>query len=180
LLGGSASHWIDLLVWLLGSEVTKAGGILETVHKERPEGKPVTSDDNYNLNLKLGAIPVKISARTQIFSNTYLKIVIECTKGLIQVDTFPSLLSVFHSDGRTILKTAEPSPPPGVLDTMWGAGTSLLAKQVREFLLGNISLSKVIAPKFDEGLHVQTVLDAIRISNAKGGSLVEISTLNVQ
>jgi len=181
LLGASGSHWIDLLVWLSESKVTKAGGILETIHQERPEGKPVTSDDSYNLNLKVGAIPIKLASRTQPFSNTMWRMVIECTKGLLQVDIKPgeNLLSVYYSDGRTLLKMAEPSPPTGIQDTMWGGGTFLLAKQLREFLVGNISLSKVIAPKFDEGHHVQTVLDAIRLSSVQGGGLVEISSLNV-
>jgi len=175
LLGAAGTHWIDMMTWLSGEKVTQVSANLTTVINKR-QGKEVTSDDNLFVFLKFGNIPANLVAKTLFFGSSTWSIFVTCEQGVLAVDAkgAENSFSAYNNDGTLISKFFEPSPVKEVFNTLWGAGTVILAKQVKEALIGNLPLSRVIAPTFKEGEIVQTVIDAIHESSA-GGRTVNVS-----
>lgn len=175
-LGAIGSHFLDSIRWWVG-EITEVSASLTTLRPERtdPEsGKIVLADadDSFVINLKFAngalgsfaytaASPVHLGAR----------LVIEGTEGVLvlpQSGVNPTSAEVVH--GAKVGAEVEPLPRPAEFDPFPDDSDRRIPafrRLVRDFKTG-VSQGTSLTPNFDDGVHVQAILDAVRESSATG------------
>ena len=176
-LGAIGSHCIDSLNWLLGGEPLNVSGQLQTHVKERTDSagiiREVTSDDEVNMLLRyataLGAdVTAAISVSMCEYPRYLNRVEIFGTKGAIRIESRGELFigSTESSDWKEI-EVDLGEKIPGVPDTGFARGFLKLAPVLCDALSRGESVVPGAA-SFREGLSVQKVLDACRISAAEG------------
>ncbi|WP_250900391.1 Gfo/Idh/MocA family protein [Curtobacterium flaccumfaciens] len=198
-LGDIGAHAIDLVEHVTGAELTRVSGLLETFVTERPlladgvglsgtassERGQVTVDDAAFFTARLGggaadgAIGTFEATRYATGRKNGLTLEISGSEGAIQFDLesmnelrlYESSAPAGEQGFRRILVT-EPEHP--YMAAWWPTGHLIgyehtFSHQVKDFveaIVAGIDPS----PSFEDGLHVQRVLDAVERSAADGSS----------
>ena len=193
-LGDLGAHTVDALEWLTGSTVTRVSGQLVTFVEERPvagkdargasvgheegdetETRPVTVDDAYTANIRLdtGAIGTIEASRFATGRKNDHTIEIEGSRGAIRYDHERlNELDVLREGSRgfeTVLVTDADDP---YIDRWWPPGHIIGWEHT--FVHENYEFLKALAageqfhPDFQQGLHVQRVLESIAESDKSG------------
>jgi UDP-N-acetylglucosamine 3-dehydrogenase len=110
--GDLGVHKADLLRWLLGQEFAEVGGILSTLDKRDPEGKPIDLDDNAYLTLKTtGGITGSMILSWTNYGPEENYTVIYCQKGVLSLGTDPTygVIVDYRNGEREMHKVGEMS-----------------------------------------------------------------------
>lgn len=188
-LGDIGGHAVDLVQFLTGQRVTRVTGVLDTIVRQRPietertgiagvggdELGDVTVDDVaiFTGRLESGVLASFEATRFATGRKNELRVEISGTDGAIAFDLED--LNVLWLYDRTAPETeqgfarilvTEPAHP--YLEGWWPAGHMLgyehgFSHQVKD-LVDAIAAGTDPEPGFDEGLHVQRVLDAVERS----------------
>ncbi|MBD8022377.1 Gfo/Idh/MocA family protein [Microbacterium gallinarum] len=196
-LGDIGAHAIDLTEYITGQRVTSVSGILETLVSERPllgegiglsgtasaERGTVTVDDLalFTGRLESGALASFEATRFRTGRKNALRIEVSGSKGAIAFDLerlnelefYDATLPETGLGFQRILVTEHDHP---YLAPWWPTGHMLgyehgFSHQVYDFVTA-ISEGTQPRPSFDDGLHVQRVLDAVERSSAAGSAWV--------
>lgn len=176
-LGAINSHIIDSFNWLLGTEPSGVFCQLQSHIKERPyDGgtREVTTDDEANMLLRFadGGLTADATGLVSV--------------SMVEQPEYVNLLELFGSEGAIRIghrgelwiartgdsawapvETALTGPIPGAADTGFSRGFMAFAPRIVEAVRGR-SNSIEHAATFDDGVKVQRVLDAARLSDAEG------------
>ncbi|KQZ86163.1 dehydrogenase [Microbacterium sp. Root166] len=190
-LGDIGAHAIDLTEYITGQKVTTVSGIIETLVTERPllgegvglsgtastERGAVTVDDIalFTGRLESGALASFEATRFRTGRKNALRIEISGSKGAIAFDLerlnelefYDATLPETGLGFQRILVTEHDHP---YLAPWWPTGHMLgyehgFSHQVFDFVTA-IGEGTQPLPSFDDGLHVQRVLDAVERSSA--------------
>lgn len=169
-LGALGSHWIDTLIWWCGG-VDRVAAQLATFIRERPVstgGPPlkVTSDDTAVLVLWFRSGSIATIQISCVMERPLREVHVLGSRGSATIDSQGRLLVAY--DGGD---SQEVVPASGVWNTAGGVSKeqldalSHLIGSVRDHIQGGSAVlaSNALAlrhPTFDDGLHVQQVLDA--------------------
>ncbi|MFB8147955.1 Gfo/Idh/MocA family protein [Microbacterium sp. NPDC056003] len=196
-LGDIGAHAIDLTEYITGQRVTSVSGIVETLVSERPllgegiglsgtasaERGTVTVDDValFTGRLESGALASFEATRFRTGRKNALRIEISGSKGAIAFDLerlnelefYDATLPETGLGFQRILVTEHDHP---YLAPWWPTGHMLgyehgFSHQVYDFVTA-IGEGTQPRPSFDDGLHVQRVLDAVERSSAAGSTWV--------
>ena len=175
-LGAFGSHQIDLLRFLLQSEVAEVAATLHTFIAERPaeDGlRPVTSDDYYSLRLRftngaLATIECSAVARTQEPNSLTLY----GAGGSLRWLGGALHQAEASGDFQNITPTATRALP-AELEGDFPQGTVYLAHTLSGYLRGDAD-ALTLGATFADGLSNQRVLDAARESDRQGGRYIAL------
>ncbi len=189
-LGTISTHQIDLLRYLLNDEVASAQGFLTTFITERPRDKSgqltsanlrsVTADDfaTFHLRFKRGGVAVVIASMVARVEEPQ-SLTLHGDEGSLRFIDGQLLYARFDEEFRDV------TPPHSITFPRWFEGlrhssftcfaeaTVYLAHALRTALEGNPN-ALTSAATFRDGLCVQQVVDAVRLSSAHSGDWVEI------
>ena len=176
--GAVGSHFVDTLRFL-GMEIEAVQATLRTIIAERPfenGTRPVTSDDFAAVNLRssggvIAAITLSTVASGPDEPST---ITIHGEEGAMRL-AGEELLTAMRGEPFTVATNAGRSDRKGnSAGGAFGSGTYLLGRAIRSALDDGDRSALADAATFDDGLAQQRVLDAARMSNAKGGAWVTL------
>ena len=177
-LGAINSHIIDSLYWFLGTSISSVTCQLHTNIKERPDAegirRTVTSDDEANMLLRFSdgdttSDATGIVSVSMVEGPDYLhRMEFYGEDGVIRVEYDGSAFIAKRGEADwSPIKTDRSSPIPGVSDTGFaGAFWSFAPVIVNAIREGKHTVDG--AATFEDGLRVQLVLDAARLSDAEG------------
>lgn len=188
-LGAIGSHAVDALQWLTGSRVSEVFCRLATHVAERDDAgqsRRVTSDDEANLLLRLGESESVAETKPNQVAETATAAVslsmVESGEPLHRVELFGERgavkiegLRLWRAEtgaGRWEEVKVEDAPlAAGMRDGEWARGFTVFSQKIVDALReGRTSVED--AATFDEGHHIQLVLDAARRSHAEGRSVI--------
>jgi predicted dehydrogenase len=190
-LGDIGAHAIDLTEYITGQRVATVSGVVETLVRERPllgegvglsgtastERGTVTVDDValFTGRLSSGALASFEATRFRTGRKNALRIEISGSKGAIafdlerlnELDVYDATTADTELGFRRILVTEHDHP---YLAAWWPTGHMLgyehgFSNQAYDFVTA-IHEGTQPRPSFDDGLHVQKVLDAVERSSA--------------
>jgi predicted dehydrogenase len=178
-LGAIGSHAIDSFRWMLGAEVSEVCSMLSTHVPERPEkaGGPlrrVTTDDEAKLLLRFGDSRLTKDA-TGVVSLSVVesgkhehRFEVYGSNGALMVEETGELWHAPTNSGAwRPVQVDQDSMAPGMREGSWSRGfTAFSAAIVAALREGRKSVEG--AATFEDGYHVQLVLDAARASNKSG------------
>lgn len=196
-LGDIGAHAVDLTEYITGQRVTGVSGIIETIVAERPllgegsglsgtatsERGQVTVDDIalFTGRLDSGALASFEATRFRTGRKNALRIEVSGSKGSIAFDLerlnelefYDATLPATQLGFQRILVTESEHP---YLAPWWPTGHMLgyehgFSHQVYD-LVTAIDEGTQPLPSFEDGLHVQRVLEAVERSSASGSSWV--------
>lgn len=196
-LGDIGAHAVDLTEYITGQRVTGVSGIIETIVAERPllgegsglsgtatsERGQVTVDDIalFTGRLDSGALASFEATRFRTGRKNALRIEVSGSKGSIAFDLerlnelefYDATLPATQLGFQRILVTESDHP---YLAPWWPTGHMLgyehgFSHQVYD-LVTAIDEGTQPLPSFEDGLHVQRVLEAVERSSASGSSWV--------
>jgi predicted dehydrogenase len=187
-LGDIASHAIDQVLFLLGSQVTEVSGRLQTFVNHRPGAgglEEVTVDDAAwaTLTLASGAIASVEASRVATGRKNSLQIEIYGDKGALRFDLenlnelqFLDATAPAREQGFRRIVVTEPEHP--YLDAWWPQGHIIgwehtFTHEVRDLLLA-IDGGTPPSPSFEDGLEVQRILAAVEESAAARSSIIQL------
>ena len=194
-LGDIGAHAVDLTEYITGQRVETVSGILETIVTERPllgegvglsgtarqERGAVTVDDLalFTGRLSSGALASFEATRFRTGRKNALRIEVAGSLGAISFDLesmnelgfYDATLPETEQGFRRILVTEHDHP---YLAPWWPAGHMLgyehgFSHQVVD-LVAAISAGTQPEPSFEDGLHIQRVLDAVERSSNDGSA----------
>ncbi|HLM55182.1 MAG TPA: Gfo/Idh/MocA family oxidoreductase [Pyrinomonadaceae bacterium] len=184
LLGAIGSHAVDTLHWLLGSRVSHVSATLSTHVLELPapggHSRQVTTDDEANLLLHFsdgettekatgvvalsGVEPGRPEHRVEVFGS----------EGSLSLSGAGELLRAEPGGGDWQRVETEQAPlAEGMRDTEWSRGFTVFAREIVA-ALGEGRNAVEAAATFDDGHHIQLVLDAARAAH-EGGCRVTVT-----
>ena len=177
-LGAVNSHIIDSFNWFLGTEISSVFCQLQSHVKKRPLAnggfRDVTTDDEANMILRFADAEltedatglVSVSMTEQPDYKNYIEFF--GTDGAIRVEHRGDVyIAKTGEDDWREIKVELGKPIPGVADTGFSRGFMDFAPKIVEALLaGKTEIEH--AATFEDGLKVQRVLDAARVSNGTG------------
>lgn len=178
-LGAIGSHVIDSFRWVLGTEISKALGMLSTHIKHRTDkttGEPraVTTDDEAKVLFRFADGPLTqdasgAAALSVVESGKYEnRLEIYGTKGALMVEEAGELWrSPMGSGVWRPVQVDQDHMAQGMRESSWSRGFTTFAVAICEALRGGRKTVKDAAT-FADGHRVQLVLDAIRASNESG------------
>ncbi len=179
-LGAIGSHVIDGFRWLLGTEVSEVSCNLATHIRERKDeesgdSRAVTTDDEANLLLRFAQSELTDGAT----GNVSLSMV-EPGKSEHRLEVFGSLGALMINEAGEVrradvgagewekVETERGELAPGMRDGGWARGFTAFSKQIVKALReGRTTVDG--AATFEDGYHVQMVLDAARRSHESAG-----------
>ncbi|WP_313366305.1 Gfo/Idh/MocA family oxidoreductase [Microbacterium sp.] len=198
-LGDIGAHAIDMCQFVTGQSLRSVSGIIETLVGERPllgesvglggtagSGRgTVTVDDLalFSARLDSGALASFEATRFATGRKNALEIEVSGDRGALHWNledmnalNFYDATKDAGEQGFTRILVTEPQHP--YLSGWWPAGHMLgyehgFSHQVKDFVEAIVAGTQP-APSFDEGLHVQRVLDAVERSAAGGSSWTEV------
>jgi predicted dehydrogenase len=188
-LGDIASHAIDQVLFLLGSQVTEVSGRLQTFVNQRPGAdglEEVTVDDAAwaTLTLASGAVASVEASRVATGRKNSLQLEVYGDKGAITFDLenlnelrFLDALAPAREQGFRRIVVNEPEHP--YLDAWWPQGHIIgwehtFTHEVRDFLLA-VDGGTEPSPSFEDGLEVQRILAAVEESAAAKSSTIQLT-----
>jgi predicted dehydrogenase len=180
-LGAIGSHAVDTLHWLTGARATQVSSTLATHVAERRdessgEMRRVTTDDEANLILQFedGEVTEGTTATLSlsVVEAGQSEHVVEVfgSRGALRLDGGDAL---FHAKaGANDWQRVEVEQAPlavGMNDNEWSRSFTVFARKIVETLGRDGRHSRVEeAADFDDGYHIQRVLDAARDSHESG------------
>lgn len=196
-LGDIGAHAVDLTEYITGQRITTVSGIIETIVGERPllgegsglsgtatsERGKVTVDDIalFTGRLESGALASFEATRFRTGRKNALRIEISGSKGALAFDLerlnelefYDATLPVTEQGFRRILVTESDHPYVG---PWWPTGHMLgyehgFSHQVFDFVTA-IDEGAQPRPSFEDGLHVQRVLEAVERSSDSGSAWI--------
>ncbi|NDJ74948.1 MAG: Gfo/Idh/MocA family oxidoreductase [Chloroflexi bacterium] len=174
ILGALGSHYIDAFRWLSGREVQAVAASLFTsphyAWRPMPDGsgdQPVTSDDTVSLALEFdGGLPGLVNL-CAVAGGEHDVLAVHGTEGALVVRNHLELWGRRRDEPFDLIPVPEEyEPVPWVPDEnlLLGPFTKLVG-----LMLDAIDGDALVdPPTFADGLAVQAVLDAARLSNAEG------------
>lgn len=189
-----STHQVDMLRYLLNADVVSARGSLTTFITERPVGEPgistqasgrmrgVTSDDfaDFYLNLSNGGVALVTASLVAQYDEPH-SIMIYGDRGTLQYSNG----HLFYARGPFSKEYLDDITPPHSLSFPEGftghtyadymQATLYLGHALRAALNGDMAAMQPSAT-FADGLHVQRVIDAVRLSSTYASDLVAIDT----
>lgn len=179
-LGAINSHIIDSFNWFLGADISKIYCQLQTHVKTRPfEGgfREVTTDDEANMILRFadgewtedatGLVSVSMVEQPE-YAN---RLEFFGTEGAIRIDHRGELFLAKNADGGwDEIDVDLGYAIPGAADTGFSRGFMSFAPVILKAILTQAP-SIEHAATFEEGVRVQRVLDAARLSNKEGKAI---------
>jgi predicted dehydrogenase len=189
-LGDIASHAIDQVLFLLGSQVTDVAGRTHTFTTRRPGAagpEEVTVDDAAwaTLFLASGAIASVEASRVATGRKNSLQLEIYGDKGSILFDLenlnelrFLDATAPVREQGFRRILVNEPEHP--YLEAWWPQGHIIgwehtFTHEIRDFLLA-IDGGTPPSPSFEDGLAVQRILSAIEESAAAKSATIQLAS----
>ena len=175
-LGAIGSHVVDSFRWILGTEVTKALGMLSTHIKQRPEKgsggmRPVTTDDEAKLLFRFADSELTQDATgaasiSVVESGKYEnRMEIYGTRGALMVEETGELWrSPIGSGVWRPVEVEQDHMAQGMREGSWSRGFTAFAVAICEAMRAGKTVVKDAAT-FEDGYRVQLVLDALRESN---------------
>ncbi|MCW3493625.1 Gfo/Idh/MocA family protein [Microbacterium sp. SSM24] len=196
-LGDIGAHAVDLTEYITGQRVTTVSGIIETIVGERPllgegsglsgtatnERGAVTVDDIalFTGRLESGALASFEATRFRTGRKNALRIEISGSKGALAFDLerlnelefYDATLPATGQGFQRILVTESDHPYVG---SWWPTGHMLgyehgFSHQVLDFVTA-IDAGEQPRPSFEDGLHVQRVLEAVERSSGSGSAWI--------
>jgi len=180
ILGAAGTHVIDLMTFLTGQKIVKVSALMNTFQKQRADDKgimkEVTSEDYCTFFAQFdGAILANVSI-TPVHGRPSQNILIEGESGSARLDLREGLLQVYNSENKEIINQKDDYPAE-FKGNAFGTGTTKLGLAIKEFLENeqqrNSSTLLKYAATFEDGLYVQTVVEAVRFS-ADLGKWIEV------
>lgn len=176
--GAVGSHFVDALRYF-GFEVEAVQGLLSTRIASRPFGdaeREVTADDFASVQLRLhdgGIAVMNFSAVTSGPDETSM-LTIYGERGALRITGEEVLLSTDGKPFATVSGGPMATRPGNSPGGAFGTGTLYLGRALREALdEGNLA-ALAPAATFRDGLEQQRVLDAARLSSARGGGWISL------
>jgi len=178
-LGAIGSHVVDSFHWMLSTQVSHALGMLTTHIKQRPDKttgglRPVTTDDEAKLLFRFGDGPHTQAATgaasiSVVESGKYEnRLEIYGTKGALMVEETGELwLSPAGSGTWRPVQVDQDHMAKGMREGSWSRGFTSFSVAICEAMRAGKTTVKDAAT-FEDGYHVQLVLDALRASNESG------------
>jgi len=180
-LGAIGSHAVDSLHWLTGARTLQVSSTLATHVSERPEGtdgprRRVTTDDEATLLLRLGGgaaaegATAAVSASVVESGESVHVTEVFGPRGALRTDTTGAL---FRADaaGREWQRVEVEQAPlaSGMNDNEWSRGFTEFSRRIVDALRGEGRQARVReAATFEDGYHIQRVLDAARDAHESG------------
>lgn len=178
LLGALGSHQIDLLRWLLNTEVKRVNGQLHSFIDELPlkdssETKPVTTDNYCAILMELhngtrGQLTLDATLPMTFEQANHLRTVsLHGEKGSLVFDGQDRLWGI---QGGEKIEYTQPIPGAdiaGLPDGLFPAGFAYLSKRIIEALQQE-KTSVEGAATFEDGVNIQAVIDAVHQSHEQG------------
>jgi len=175
ILGATGTHVIDLMTFLTGQKIVKVNALMNTYQKQKADDKgimkEVTSDDYCSFFAQFdGAILANVSI-TPVHGRPSQNILIEGESGTARLDLREGHLQVYNSENKEIINHKDDYPAE-YKGNAFGTGTTKLGLAIKEFLENeqqrNSSNLLKYAATFEDGLYVQTVIEAVRFSSDLG------------
>ncbi|MFF0909502.1 Gfo/Idh/MocA family protein [Microbacterium enclense] len=198
-LGDIGAHAVDLTEYITGQRVTRVSGVLETIVSERPvlvessglsgsagsERGAVTVDDLalFTGRLDSGALASFEASRFRTGRKNALRIEISGSRGTLAFDLERlNELELYDAtepepeQGFRRIYVTEPSHP--YVGNWWPTGHMLgyehgFAHQAKDFVEA-VGSGEDPRPSFEDGLHVQSVLDAVSRSSDADSVWVDV------
>ena len=199
-LGDIGAHAVDLAEYITGQRVERVSGVLETLVSERPvlaessglsgsagtERGAVTVDDValFTGRLSSGTLASFEASRFRTGRKNALRIEVSGSLGALafdlerlnELDLYVATDAETELGFRRVLVT-EPGHP--YVGRWWPTGHVLgyehgFAHQAKDFI-EDVAGDRDPRPSFADGLHVQSVLDAVARSSAAGSAWVSVS-----
>jgi len=177
-LGAIGSHAVDAFRWLLGTEVSQvfchlATHVGQRTQKQTSKTKPVTTDDEANLNLQFAN-----SELTNGATGTISLSVVESGRPEHRLEIFGSRGALmldsdklWHSSTGTgewqAVEVKQSELTAGVSDNDWSRAFAMFAKEIIKALRDGATTVEGAAT-FHDGHQTQLVLDGARRSNETG------------
>ncbi len=174
ILGALGSHMVDALRWWFG-EITEVVGLLHTFTKERFDPvsgrpRPVTADDYASFLARFGHdgfAEVSISA---VAGNYGQRVIAYGNAGMIILDEEGKLWGIRYDEKGPMhdftLPDRHPAHPRVLPETAFPMATVHLAEALARAVRDGDRSWLAPAATFEDGLHNQEVLDAVRKSHA--------------
>lgn len=176
-LGAINSHIIDSFRWALGAEVSSVFCQLQTHVKQRPFGdgsRDVTTDDEANMLLRFadgeltsdttGLVSVSMVEQPEYVN----RFEIFGTNGAIRIEHRGEVFVAKNGeDSWNQVESELAENIEGVVDTGFARGFMAFAPKIIHAIRNGETVIEHAAT-FDDGLEVQRVLDAARLSDAAG------------
>ena len=201
-LGDIGAHAIDTAQFITGQRLTAVSGTVQTIVPRRPllgesRGLSGTATDTYGDvtvddlaiftgRFESGVLGTFEASRFATGRKNALSLEFSGSKGALRFDLedlnslqFYDATAPTGEQGFTRILVTEPEHP--YISAWWPAGHMLgyehgFAHQVRDFVAA-VAAGEQPTPSFDDGLHVQRLLDAVERSSANGSAWVEASAL---
>lgn len=174
-LGAVASHMVDQVRYLLGTEVDEVQASLVTGLAERADRdgvlRPVTADERASLHLRLASGAVATVVVSSLAAGPLEhRLLVAGSEGSLRIDD--GRLTGHRPGEKLGLELTPEDPlalPDGLPDHEWSRGTLHLAHALRRALAEGDETALEPAATLEDGLAVQRVLDAARASEMLGG-----------
>jgi len=175
LLGALGSHQIDLLRWMLSTEVAQVNGQIHSFIDELPlkdsnETKPVTTDNYCSIMMKLangslGQLTLDATLpMTFEQANALRAVCIHGENGSLVFDGDDRLWAI-HGEDK--IEHTQPNPgadTPGLPPSLFSSGFSYLSQRIVEALHQDKNVVEGAAT-FEDGVKIQAVIDAVHESH---------------
>lgn len=183
LLGAIGSHYIDLMTYVSGARIVDVNGLLETRDSFLPDAttgqpKEITSDDYVAFSFAMQrGITAAMHLELTPDEHTSHRITFKGTDGVAVMDQLNLSVLSGYAEGETVFQQAEAIAPPVIPQNLFAIGTWKYAKQLHGAvakLKGSsvagtpVKVANELLPNaatFEDGLYVQSVLDAMRDSD---------------
>lgn len=174
ILGALGSHLVDALRWWFG-EITEVSGLLETFIRERPDPKrgtmrPVTAEEYAAFLARFGHDGYAEVSMSAVAEGSYQRVVAYGSEGMLLLDEEGKLWGIHHKESGPMHDLSEPdrhpAHPRGLPDTVFSVATVQLAEALARAVRDGDMTWLEPAATFEDGLHNQEVLDAVRRADA--------------
>ncbi|MFQ5408360.1 MAG: Gfo/Idh/MocA family protein [Anaerolineales bacterium] len=177
ILGALGSHLIDTLTWLLDLPVTRVNADLRTFVTPRRdvEGKtrPVTADDYCTMQLRFGDDVSGVAVMSTVTPGPDRHhVTVTGAEGALQLDgEYLYRLGPGGSEPELVGGPDDIALPQGVTAGEFARGTVALGRALQRVLGEGDTAALAPAADFEQGLHLQQVVDAARASSATGAGV---------
>jgi predicted dehydrogenase len=178
-LGAIGSHAVDALRWLTGAEVSEVFCRLATHVAERPANdaggtRPVTSDDEANLLLRLAASDVVDASATAAVSLSMVeageathRVEVFGERGALKIEGLKLWRAAVGAGAWETVEVEDAPLAAGMRDGEWARGFTVFSQKIVDALRAGRKTVEGAAT-FDEGHRTQAILDAARRSHRDG------------
>ncbi len=173
ILGALGSHMVDALRWWFG-EITEVSGVLVTFIPERPDPetgqmRPVTADDYAAFLARFGHDGYAEVSMNAVATDTGQRVVAYGSEGMLILDEEERLWGIRHRERGPMrdftVPNRHPAHPADLPETPFPMATVHLAEALARAVRDGDRRWIAEGATFEDGLHNQEVLDAVRRSH---------------